>query len=168
MPVTRGALPLILYSTNTYLKFRIQEDYRKEHYVWCSPAFDATKLGKYAVGSSTPPSSDPASICRNLHRAVSQSDDHDAKIAEQRKTLLSLAVQWFTAGHITDADKDEITAIVSTARFPDWRPVVFIIPYATVAARVTEVPRAKRASIEPEYIIEDLKFHEFDLIEPTT
>jgi hypothetical protein len=57
-------LGLLLYSTNTLLKFRIQEDYRHEHYVWCSPAFEAAKLSRYALGATTPPSSDPVSIYR--------------------------------------------------------------------------------------------------------
>jgi hypothetical protein len=162
-----GGAPLLLYSTNTYLKFRIQEDYRKEHHVWCSPAFEAAKLGRYAIGAGTPPSSDPASIYRNLCRAVKEADDHDSKIAEQKKVLLGLAVEWCYGGLISDAAREEITAIVTGARFPDWRPLLFVMPYHFVAARVREVPRANRASIEREYIIPDLKVEEFHIIEPS-
>jgi hypothetical protein len=168
MGLIRGGPPLILYSTNTYLKYRIQEDYRHEHHVWCSPAFEAAKLGRYMLGATTPPSSDPASIYRNLHRAVKESDDHDSKIADQKKTLVSLAVQWFNAGHISDTARDDITAIVANARFPDWKPVLLLIPYHSVALRVIEVERARRASTEPEYIIPDLRPDEFDIIEPST
>jgi hypothetical protein len=161
-----GSAPLLLYSTNTYLKYRIQRDYRREHHAWCSPTFEAAKLGRYVRGAATPPSSDPASIYRNLHRAVTETDDHDSKIAEQRKVLLSLAVKWSTDGSITDAEREEITAIVDSARFPDWRPLLFVIPSHLVESRVVLVPRARRASIEPEYIVPDLKPEEFDIIEP--
>jgi hypothetical protein len=166
MGLIRGGSPLILYSANTYLKYRIQEDYRNEHHVWCSPAFEAAKLGRYTLGATTPPSSDPASIYRNLHRAVKECDDHDPKIAEQKKVLLGLAVQWFNAGHISDAARDDITAIVASARFPEWRPLLLVIPYHSVVSRVIDVERAKRASAEPEYIIPDLKPGEFDIMEP--
>jgi hypothetical protein len=167
MTLTRGSEPLILYSTNTHLKYRIQEDYLREHYVWCSPAFDAAKLGRYALGAGTPPSSDPASIYRSLYRAVVGCDDHDPKIAEQRKGLLGLAVQWFTAGQISERARDDIIAMVTNARFSEWRPLVFLIPYHLVASRVVEVERARRASPEPEYIIPNLKPGEFDIIEPS-
>jgi hypothetical protein len=168
MALMRGGPPLILYSTNTHLKFRIQEDYLHQHHVWCGPTFEAATLGRYALGATTPPSSDPASIYRNLHRAVEKNDDHDPKIADQKKGLLGLAVQWFNAGRISGAARDEITAIVTNARFPDWKPLLFLIPYHLVASRVVDVPRDKRASTEPEYIIPDLKADEFDIIEPST
>jgi hypothetical protein len=161
-----GVAPLLLYSTNSYLKFRIQRDYRGEHHAWCSPTFEAAKLGRYVRGAGTPPSSDPASIYRNLHRAVTEADDHDSKIAEQKKVLLSLAVKWCDDGIISVPEREEITAITTSARFPDWRPLLFVMPYHLVAARVQSVPRGHRASIEPEYIVADLKSHEFDIIEP--
>ena len=41
-----------------------------------------------------------------------------------------------------------------------------MVPYPLVAARVQLVTRAHRVSIEPEYIVADLKSHEFDIIEP--
>ena len=58
MGLAGEAAPLLLYSTNTYLKFRIQRDYRREHHVWCSPTFEAAKLGRYVRGAGTPLSSD--------------------------------------------------------------------------------------------------------------
>jgi hypothetical protein len=118
------------------------------------------------IGAGTPPSSDPASIYRNLQRAVKEADDHDSKIAEQKKVLLGLAVKWCDDALISDAAREEITAIVMSARFPDWRPLLFVMPFHLVEARLQEVPRARRASIEPEYIVSDLKSHEFDIIEP--
>jgi hypothetical protein len=87
-------VPLLLYSTTTYLKFRIQQDYRAEHYAWCSPVFAAETLNKYGIGAGTPPSSDPASIYRDLHHAVQRNDGHASKITEQKAVLTALAVNW--------------------------------------------------------------------------
>jgi hypothetical protein len=160
--------PLVLYSTNTFLKFHIQEQFLGVHRVWCSPVFEAQKRDRYSLGAGQPPSSDPCTIYRSLHHAVTVSDDHDAKINSQRKVLSALAVEWFEAGTITQAARDEIIAIVQQARFPDWRPLIFVIPYATVQSRLQLVDRQNRASHEPEYIIADLTRGEFDIIEPST
>jgi hypothetical protein len=157
--------PLLLYSTNTYLKFRIQEDYRQEHYAWCSPTFAHDSVGKYARGAGTPPSSDPASIYRELAEAVRRTDEHNAKINAQRANLIARAVDWHAAGLITQAERDDITMTVGRATFPEWRPLVYVIPYASVAGRIEDVPRDRRASMEPEYIIRDLKLHEFGIVE---
>ena len=158
--------PLLLYSTNTYLKFRIQEQYRGQHHAWCSPTFAAEKVDKYALGAGTPPSSDPASIYRDLSEAVRRTDEHCAKIIDQKKTLMALAVDWHREGHITEASRNDIVTSVNMAPFTYWRPLIFVIPYAIVTGRVEEVPREKRASMEPEYIIRDLKMGEFGIIEP--
>jgi hypothetical protein len=158
--------PLLLYSTNTYLKYRIQGQYRSEHYVWCSPAFSAEKLNKYAIGSGTPPSSDPATIYRDLlEAAVRRPDEHNAKILNQKNTLMALAVDWSEANHITKAQKEDIVASVEVAPLSSWRPLLFVIPFVVVEQRVEEVPRQRRASFEPEFIVRDLKPHEFGIVE---
>jgi hypothetical protein len=61
----------VLYSTNVFLKFHIQEQYRGDiHYVWCSENFDSRKLSAYSSGSLVPPSSNPADIYRQLQQDV--------------------------------------------------------------------------------------------------
>jgi hypothetical protein len=157
--------PLLLYSTNTYLKFRIQEDYRQEHYLWCSSTLAHDSVGKYARGAGTPPSSDPTSIYRELAEAVRRTDEHNVKIQEQRAGLMARAVEWHKAKLITKATRDDITMTVTKATFTEWRPLLYVIPYAGVASRVEEVSRGKRASMEPEYIIADLKASEFGIVE---
>jgi hypothetical protein len=160
------ATPLLLYSTNTYLKFRIQDQYRGEHHAWCSPSFSAEKLNKYVLGSGTPASSDPASIYRELQdAAIRRPDGHNAKILSQKTTLLALAVDWCNAKHITEPERDNITAIVGMVPIDHWRPLLFVIPYAEVAGRVREVPPLDRASMEPEFVIPDLKPTEFGIVE---
>ena len=58
-----------------------------------------------------------------------------------------------------------MAAIVGRATFTDWTPLIFVMPYAPLKARVEDVPRDRRASHEPEYIIADLRPGEFDIIE---
>lgn len=157
---------LVLYSTNTALKHRIQRDYLHGlHYCWCSPAFDASKLAGYARGSEMPPSSDPCSIYRDLAQAVKRRDEHSSKIGDQKKTLTALALRLADRGKISSDDRDEIVTIVAKASFTDWRPLIYIIPFQSVKERLQAVPRERRASNEMEYIVEDLRDEEFHIIE---
>jgi hypothetical protein len=55
--------------------------------------------------------------------------------------------------------------MVDTAPFELWRPLVYVIPRTGVESRLKLVPMHKRAGFGPEYIIEDLRRSEFDLIE---
>jgi hypothetical protein len=123
-------------------------------------------MPRYAIGSGQPASSDPASIYRQLHEAVRTRDKGDAKILEQKKVLKSLAVKWLKDGSISKDQRDEIVAMVSYSEVADWRPLIYVIPCGPIAPRVQVVPVRRRASLEPEYIVEDLQFSEFDIIEP--
>lgn len=134
--------------------------------MWCSPEFEGAKLGKYSIGSYQPPSSDPATIYRQLKAAIRSPDQHDPKIASQKSTISGLAIKLAADGQILESERDEIVAMLSKASITDWRPLIFVIPYERVASRVKIVPVADRASIEPEYIISDLADDEFRIIEP--
>ncbi|HEY1864014.1 MAG TPA: hypothetical protein VGG77_10065 [Roseiarcus sp.] len=127
---------LVLYSTNTFLKFRIQSEYRKVFFAWCSPFFDGKKRGGYDLGAGQPPSSDPCAIYFDLREAVKRGDKHNTKINDQRKTIPSVAVKWNDAGDITDDEYEEIGMRVSNANFNDWRPIIYVIPAAGLGARV--------------------------------
>jgi hypothetical protein len=158
--------PLLLYSTNTTLKYRIQKQFCGDrHHVWCSPFFEGAALNKYAIGRNQPASSDPSTIYRDLCRAVDTKDGGCLKIGSQKKVLKGLAGIWLASGAITRDQRNEIVAMVTRSDFSDWRPLLFVIPYATVTSRVALVPRSQRASHEPEYIIRDLADHEFNIIE---
>lgn len=128
--------------------------------------FEGAALHRYAIGAGQPASSDPATIYRQLHQAVRTADAGDAKIASQKKVLRSLAVKWAKDRDISDVTRQEIVAMVGKAAIIDWRPLVYVIPFARVAARVQLVPRERRASHEPEYVIPDLADGEFHIIEP--
>jgi len=135
------------------------------NYVWCSECFDASSASKYTPASLIAPSSSPAEIYRELKRDVDGNDRHSAKITAQKATFTSLAVQWESAGEITPSQRDDIIYMLENAPFSHWRPLLFVIPRMVVAPRLKIVPYNKRASYGPEYIVEDLQRHEFDIIE---
>lgn len=87
------------------------------------------------------------------------------KIAEQKLTLKKLAVEWEAGGIISAYEREEIIYIVDHAEFNDWRPLIYVIARDRVGGRLIDVPPEKRAGFAPEYIIEDLRRSEFDIIE---
>lgn len=113
-----------------------------------------------------PRSSNPADIYRDLKTDIKDRDSHSAKINEQKVRLESLALDWYTSGEIDKEQRDDILYMVKNASFEDWHPLLYIIPYEGVKDRLITVPPKNRANpMEPEYIIEDLKRSEFDIIE---
>ena len=158
----------VLYSTNAWVKFHIQCAYRKQrHFVWCSEAFDSSKLGAYVTSARVPSSSDPATIYKELHAAVTTEDEHCAWITKQRNSLAKLAKRWNDAGEITDGEKTEILYLLKKATFKQWRPLIYVIPRAAVEAKLELVPRHKRAGNGNEYWLKepDLGTSDFDVIE---
>jgi hypothetical protein len=152
----------VFYSTNTWLKYSIQREYRKGvHYVWCGESFD----GDNSV-FPVPRASSPGEIYRELLKDVQTRDRHSAKIAAQRATLLSLATEWASNGELSPRELEEVAHMVKTAEHYFWRPVIFIIPRSLMGARAQLVPIEKRGGFAPEYVIPDLKEGEFDAIEP--
>ncbi len=159
---------LVLYSTNVFVKYYIQRRWRNNvHYVWCSEEFDSSKARSYSPSGQVPPTSNPVDIYRNLKRAIETGDTHNAKIVEQRNTLLQLAIDWENKGEISSADSADISYLVKHhSDFSIWRPLIYVIPLtSSVESRKFRVPLANCAGLGPEYIIKDLKDFEFDLIE---
>lgn len=148
------------------LKFKVNENFIGYHYVWCSPVFEAAALGRGALGADQPASSDPATIYRRLHGDVAGRDRHANEIARQRESMKGTALLLVANKTIIDETAAMIAEMVDEADLHDFRPVLYAIPYQPVAARVQLVKTGKRASIEPEYIIPDLKSGEFHMIEP--
>jgi len=158
---------LVLWSTNPKIKHYIQQAYfGGTHFVWCSPAFDGQSLPRYSIGHSQPPSSDPVSIYRNLHRAVSMGDQLDPKITRMKADMVARAIRQHDEGVITEEMRDEVVAIIESSTLKDWRPLIYVIPFDRVKGRHRLVPRNSRASMEPEYQIVDLLDGEFEIIEP--
>lgn len=157
--------PVLLWSASCRLKFDIQERYYGTHYCWCSPAFEAAALDPFAVGARMPPSSDPVTIYRTLHAAVRGQDRHDPKITGWKSSIRALAVKQAQKGVITNEQAKEISMTVRSATFIDWRPIMYVIPYALVTSRIRRVPFSQAASREPEYVVSDLSRSEFHVIE---
>jgi hypothetical protein len=157
---------LVLYSTNTFLKFHIQQRFRNDvHWVWCSEIFDSSKAEPLSPNSLIAPSSSPADIYRELQRDIERRDGHSAKIGAQRASIQALAIEWESRGEISPTDMQEIIYMVTTASFDLWRPLLYVIPMPNPASRLHLVPIEKRASFGKEYVIGDLKRTEFDLLE---
>lgn len=136
------------------------------HFVWCSPVFDASAAARYTPGARQPPSSDPVSIYRVLYADVKSGDRHSDAIERQRKSCKATALKLLAEGKLSGDHAAEVAAIVDASQVNDWKPLIYAIPFDLVAHRVQAVPVAKRASLEPEYIIPDLLDHEFHVIEP--
>lgn len=159
---------LVLYSTNVFLKFHIQQRWRRNiHFVWCSEEFDSSRLSAYALGAGVPPTSNPVDIYRELKAAVDKGDTHNSKIVEQKASLSTLAIGWERSGEISSNNRDDILFLVNHHHdFARWRPLVYVIPRTlSIERRKQSVPAAKCAGLGPEYILSDLQPSEFEIIE---
>ena len=156
---------LILYSTNTWLAYKIAERfYGDVHHVWCAPFFDSDSIPSYQ--NANPPSSNPSRICRELFEAVSTGDRHSMKIRNNQAGIRRGAKEKKNAGIITGREEKEIRKIVDKAEIADFRPLVYVIPYSLVVKMVEAVSVEKRAHpLSIEYVIKKLPRKFFDVIE---
>lgn len=165
MALIDGPPPVVLYSTNTWLAFNIAEKFfGGEHYVWCTPYFDAEAADprRYTVA----PTSSPKDIYLNLYKEATRGDRHSSKIEDVRVGLLKGAALKREAHIITEEQEKDIASIVSSAERNDFRPLLYIIPFAEVATKIKKVPITERAHpLSNEYIIESLPNSLFDAIE---
>lgn len=158
--------PMLLWSATNRVVHHVSAHFFPAFYVWCSPVFEGNALGRYALGAGQPPSSDPATIYRALHAAVSRRDEHNADVQRQKTKLRSVALDLQANGLIDADDAAEVVSYVEAAHISEWTPMIYVIPYAGVKGRVWRVPRGDRASGSPEYVIRDLRSTEFEAIEP--
>lgn len=157
---------LLLYSTNTFLAFRIAEQfYRDVHYVWCSPYFEAPRTPTASLAFTNPPSASPRDIYERLHDDVVRGDSHSPKILANRTGIQNGAAQQAMAGKITEEEKVEIYSIANEAALPFFKPLLYLIPISLVTHLLEPVPLAKRANpLSKEYIIRELPRDCFDVI----
>jgi hypothetical protein len=157
-----------LYSVNPLMKFNISRDYLgHKHYVWCADSFDARHHYLHPGRSDTPPSSNPGEIFERLRAAtVARPDWNDPSISKWKLQIKSLLEKWKTDDLIDDAAEEEIVYLIDRADITHWRPLIYIINKDKVSLRLKRVPLSSRASIEMEYIIDDLIPDEFDVIGP--
>jgi hypothetical protein len=157
--------PLVLYSAQTLLAYRINQRYYAErHWVWCSPYRGAGTTP--AVDAAVPPSSSPLEIYKSLYQDVKGGDGHSAKIEANRQGLVRGANAKLAAQAIDEAVAGEIAEVANLAEVADFRPLLYIIPYALVAKEVKVVPVGQRAHpLSEEFQIESLSRQHFDIIE---
>jgi hypothetical protein len=155
----------VLYSTNTFLAYWIAQNYYNgDHYVWCTPIFDPNS--PYGDRDSiVPPSSSPFEVYRSLAGEVKASDLHSKKIEDNRTGILRGALAKKQSGVINDKQEQDIVSITNKASTDFFYPLVYVIPYSTVADRVRE-PRIedKAHPLSAEYIIDLLPRKFFDII----
>lgn len=158
--------PLLLYSTNTLLAYHInQTHYGELHYVWCSPFFGAENIPSFH--RPNPPSSSPQEIYQTLLKAIENNDGHSQKIRLNKAGLLFGATIMHGKGDISDAQRLEIIEKVRLAQFADFKPLLYLIPYALVSDMLSNVPVKLRPNpLSEEYIITRLPRTSFDIISP--
>ncbi len=157
--------PLILYSTSTWLAYVIGERfYRGEHYVWCTPDFDARALA--SIDQTTPASSSPAEIYRDLYEDVRRGDRHSSKVKDNKMGILRGIAANRIAGVISDDEQRDIVLMLDRASGRDFRPLLYVIPFERVSGIVQAAPLELRAHpLSREYIIEKLPRRDFDVLE---
>src|ERR1051326_8139713 len=157
----------ILYSTNPWFATDVAVRYRNGvHFAWVCECFDASKAAAGSAAAMIAPSSSPKEIYENLSKEREREDRHGPLIIGYRKKFKSLARTWWANGEITEAQRDEIVATAQSPAWNHWRPVLYIIPRASIDdARIVSVPHKQRAGYGPELQIADLKPEEFDIVE---
>lgn len=157
--------PLILYSTNTWLAYVIGERfYGGEHYVWCTPDFDARALAR--IDQTAPPSSSPAEIYRDLFEDVRRGDQHSSKIKDNKAGILRGVADKRAAGVISDEEQRDIVSTLDRAGGRDFRPLLYVIPFDRVSGIIQSAPVELRAHpLSQEYVIERLPRRDFDVLE---
>lgn len=157
---------ILLYSTNPYIKFLVQKEYAGDvHYVWCSEYFDGAKAPPGTLGAHIGATSDPYQIYLDLRTGMRSTDGHHTKIKQQRAGIVSRARKWLTDGKISATQHAELTGLAKKAPPDFFRPLIYVIPFEPVKARVQLVDVKKRASFGREFIIPDLHGTEFNTIE---
>lgn len=148
---------LLLYSTGTMLSYRINKEYYQNiHYVWCTEAFDARLQ---------PGTSNPRTLCTRYLEQILKNDRHATEINNNKAGILKGASVKLKQGIITQKQHDEIAARIAYAGNEDFYPVVYLINKKAVKSRMKIVEPCDAASDSSvEYIIEDLKGNEFEII----
>jgi hypothetical protein len=157
--------PLVLYSAQTLLAYRInQKYYKQKHWVLCSPYRGRGSTATF--DTAVPPSSSPFEIYRNLREEVKSAERHSYKIEANKEGLVRGANAKLKKRVISKAIAGEIAAAVKLAVVADFSPVLYVIPYKQVANQVQAVPVEKRAHpLSDEYLIDSLRRADFDIIE---
>src|SRR4051794_30454429 len=110
--------PLVLYSANTLLAYRINEQfYQQIHFVWCNPFFSATS--PRAIDVQMPPSSTPCDICRTYVEHIERGDRNSLILQNNRSGLRRGMDSKLAEGIITQQQFLQLEGIVEEAPLAD-------------------------------------------------
>lgn len=156
---------LLLYSTNTFLAYRIAEDYYGcSHYFWCSPLFDGRLEPRF--GRPQPPTASPAEIYETLLKEVNRGEGHSNRIKQNKSGIMAGATAHRDKKTITEEQYKEIAAIVGASILIDFRPLLMVAPHDRLDAYLTPVSVLSRAHpLSPEYIAKGVPRAAFDVLE---
>jgi hypothetical protein len=158
--------PLVLYSANTQLAYRINEHfYGQIHFVWCSAFFSATSR---SIDVEMPPSSTPCDICRNYLEDITRRDLHSLSLQHNRAGLQRGMEAKLAERVITEEQCLGLKGFVANAAIDEFRPLLYVIPFEGVRDLVESVsPSQKAHPFSPEYRIERLPRSRFDVLDWT-
>jgi hypothetical protein len=156
-----------LFSAMPYMKFYIYRTYRNDiHYVWCSEVYDHSSTLVPRTSLPSPPSSDPADICRQVRHAIDRRDRHDHRLTGWKTILITRVAAWEADGSLDPADAQELVFMLNSDDFQIWRPLLYVIHRSAIdPGRIHSVPPAQRAGFGREFVIEDLAGSEFEPLE---
>lgn len=160
--------PLLLYSTNSYLAYSINEQYYGGlHYAWCSPYFH--KDAVLPLQAQMVPSSTPAAIYLEFTQGIKAGDLHCQKVKLNRDGLKTGAKASLKSHRISPAQFKDIIWTIENAQLADFRPVVYVIPFNKEVMKLIHTLHvsAKAHPFSPEYLIKELPRKLFDVIEWT-
>ena len=147
----------LLYSTCTTLAYKIATRYYNDiHYVWCTEAFNAMLQ---------PGTSNPCVLCMRYLDQIIRKDRHAQEIDNNKAGIRKGAEAKKKQGVITEKQYEEICVRVAVAENEDFYPVIYLINKKAVKNRLRVVePKDAASDSSIEYIIEDLKRNEFEII----
>lgn len=157
--------PLLLFSANSLLAYRIAEKYYGNiHYVWCATAFGSPDLTNPLIRN--PRSSLPYERFLELKKdTTGVPDRHSNMIISQRTGIKKGASEKFRRKQITRKQRDEIFAAVTSADPQDFTPLMFVMPFAKVKKIAQTVPiKARAHPLSDEWLIPQLPRDCFDVI----
>jgi hypothetical protein len=164
----------LVFSTNSWLAYKISEEYYDgEHCVWCSPILGNLGNDLHAESSIDQPviSGNPFRLYCELLTESQGGDAGSPAIMEERTKICARAAAKQKLGEISKEVEGEIYEVVGDSEPGDFRPVIYVIPYALVkeqAKRIssqggTALGRSNRLS--DTLLIEKLQRGYFDVIE---
>lgn len=165
-----GYQPLILFSTNVSLAYRINQIfYGAKHYVWCSPILCENCHAAHDLqGASLPSSSTPLEIYDRLLKGCQGDDDEndpDQQFIDKKRSGLLIGLgEMRDRGIIDSMQHNDLVAYVGRVKRSAFLPMLYIIPTSTIDDTRLVVPEEPAHVFSMEVKIHDLQRHEFEII----